>query len=409
MSANSIDVASRLLNRSAEILRRWEERVRAEIPASRTQSSPVLRDNFSQLLAEVARALCPTDQHPRMTAGLTPAEDHGSRRAMLAEYQIAEVFQEYRLLRKVILEVLDVPSPLSPTEREVIHDAMDQAVQEAVSQFAQVIQEVERALGDKARRTADELRIALARERHITEVLQRPLLLKIPEDVVQGLSLATIYEPARPEAEVGGDFYDVVPLVDGRVALVLGDTCGKGLVAAAHNTHIKDVLRAFLRESPPAPGPVLMRLNNVACDVFDADEDAGSRFVVLALLIVEPATGAASYSSAGAEPLLVIRSAGEAAVVERPGLPLGITRGTHYQDTKLCLAAGDTAVLVTDGITEARDGRELLGYPGMVQLAMSALKAPSLREASEAILSGAREFAHGKLSDDACLILARRK
>ena len=82
---------------------------------------------------------------------------------------------------------------------------------------------------------------------------------------------------------------------------------------------------------------------------------------------------------------------------------------TRYEGTPVRLEPGDTALLVTDGITEARHGSELLGYQGMVQLAQQGLHAPSLQEAGQAILDGARAFARGPLSDDACLILARRR
>jgi serine phosphatase RsbU (regulator of sigma subunit) len=260
-----------------------------------------------------------------------------------------------------------------------------------------------------------EQQAAYEREHRIAAILQRPLLLKVAEDAVAGLSLATFYEPARADAEVGGDFFDVVPLVGDGVALVVGDTCGKGLEAAVHNTHVKDVLRAFLRESPWRPGAILARLNNVVCDALETqDPDQDVRFVVLALLILETGTGRALYSSAGAEPLLVVRSDGTVEILERPGLPLGIERGVLYDETPVRLASGDTALLVTDGVTEARHGRELLGYPGMVQLATQALQASTLEESGQEILAGARAFAGGGLaggglSDDACLLLARRR
>ena len=406
---SSREVAARLIASAPEILRRWEQRVRAEVPASHAQEPLVLRNNLRQLLEEVAQSLAPHGELPILIAGLSLSEDHGSHRATLPEYHLSEVFLEYRLLRQVIVEVLDEAETLSAVLREQINDALERAVQDAVSQFARVQQDAERASGDVARRNVAELSIALERERRIAQLLQRPLLLQVAEDAVPGLSLATRYEPAHEEADVGGDFYDVVPLAGGRVALVLGDTCGKGLEAAVHNTHIKDVLRAFLRESPPAPGAILTRLNNVACDVLEGEAEEDYRFVVLALLIVDPASGECVYSSAGAESLLVVRADGRPQVVESPALPLGIERGVPYAEIPVRLELGDTALLVTDGITEARHAGELLGYPGMVQLALSSLQAPSLREAAEQILAGARAFADGNLSDDVCLILARRR
>lgn len=254
------------------------------------------------------------------------------------------------------------------------------------------------------------LQAAYERERRIAEVLQRPLLLRIREDAVPGLSVATFYEPALSEAEVGGDFFDVVPLTGGRVALVVGDTCGKGLEAAVHNSQIRDVLRAFLRESPCSAAAVMGRLNNVVCDSFEIiDQEPEFWFVALALLILDTNSGEASYVSAGAEPLLVVRTGGVTEAVEHPGLLLGVERNASYQERALRLEMGDTAVLVTDGITEARYRGEFLGGEGLAQLACGAVQAPTVTEAGQAILSGVHAFAAGGLRDDACLVLARRR
>jgi sigma-B regulation protein RsbU (phosphoserine phosphatase) len=130
---------------------------------------------------------------------------------------------------------------------------------------------------------------------------------------------------------------------------------------------------------------------------------------VVALLVVEPRTGDGVYVSAGAEPLLVVRAGGEAEAVERSALPLGVERVTRYAETPVHLEPGDTALRLTDGITEARTGGELLGYPRMVRLAQHSLRASSLQRAGETIVAGARAFARGPLSDDVCLLLARRR
>jgi serine phosphatase RsbU (regulator of sigma subunit) len=402
------DTAARLLRRAPEILHRWDRRVRREIPASRAQQPLVLRNNLEPLLIEVARVLSPNGQAHVTIEGLTLSQDHGGLRALLAEYSIGEMFLEYRLLRQTVLEVLDEEWSLPPEEREVITNALERAMQDAVSRFALVHQDAERERGDEARRMAAELRAAYERERRIAQVLQRPLLRQVAEDAVPGLSLATLYEPALGEAEVGGDFFDVFALPDGQVALLVGDACGKGVEAAAHNTHAKDVLRAFLREDPCHPGLVLTRLNHAVYDMLQTvDPPDLETFIVLALLVIDPLAGDGLFTSAGAEPLLVVRSSGAAEVVERAALALGMDQETLYSDTPVRLEPGDTAVLLTDGITEARNDGELLGYPRMMQLAQQSLQAPSLQEAGQAILDGARAFARGSLADDACLILAR--
>ena len=110
--------------------------MRREIPASRAQQPLVLQNNLGPLLTEVARALSPTGQAPVTIEGLTLSQDHGDHRALLAEYSMGEMFLEYRLLRQTVLTVLDEQHTLSPEEREVINDALERAIQEAVGHFA---------------------------------------------------------------------------------------------------------------------------------------------------------------------------------------------------------------------------------------------------------------------------------
>src|SRR4051794_27668375 len=106
-SSDYPETAALLIRQAPEILRRWDRRVGAEIPASRAQKPLVLRNNLGGLLIEVGRALSPTGQPPETIEGLNLSQDHGGHRAMLAEYSLAEVFLEYRLLRQTVLEVLD--------------------------------------------------------------------------------------------------------------------------------------------------------------------------------------------------------------------------------------------------------------------------------------------------------------
>jgi signal transduction histidine kinase len=167
--------ADRLIRQAPEIIRRWDRRVRAEIPASDKQPELVLQNNLASLLVEVARALHPSLEAHVMIAGLTLSEDHGSHRARLAEYSIGEVFVEYRMLRQTVLEVLDAERPLSPPEREVINNALEQAMQEAVGSFAMVQHDVERARGDAASAVATALQDADARKDQFLGMLAHEL------------------------------------------------------------------------------------------------------------------------------------------------------------------------------------------------------------------------------------------
>jgi len=250
---------------------------------------------------------------------------------------------------------------------------------------------------------------ALARERHITEVLQRPLMREVTEHAFPGLSVATLYKAALEEAQVGGDFFDAFALPHGKVALALADASGKGLAAAVRTLQAKDVLRAFAREYPQSPTDILSRLNNFVCDIYRFDDPRGESFLTLALAVLDPATGEGTLVSAGCEPPLVLRAGGAVEVLEASGLPLGVEREEPYTAVPFRLAPHDTLLMVTDGITEARRSGALLGYEGMIEIARDALtSATSLRQMGQNMLDRARSFAGGSLQDDACLLLARR-
>jgi CHASE3 domain sensor protein len=255
------------------------------------------------------------------------------------------------------------------------------------------------------------LEAAYEKQKRIAETLQRSLLIEPPSNTFGGLSIATFYEPAWDEAQVGGDFYDAFSLSDGRVALVVGDASGKGLTAAARTAETKYALRAYLREHGSAAG-ALGRLNDFLCHAQTLDKGVlePGTFVALSLALVDAATGETEYALAGVEPPVLLRSAGGAvAPAAHPGLPLGVEPGHVYESTFVVLAPGDVFFLATDGITEARRSRrEFLGYEGMVALAESVPPRASLAQVGQAVLEGARAFANGKLTDDACLLLVRR-
>jgi len=129
--------------------------------------------------------------------------------------------------------------------------------------------------------------------------------------------------------------------------------------------------------------------------------------VTRAVLVVHTARGVGSAAAAAAEAPLILRASGTAEPVAVRGGLLGLERDLEYPSIGFTLAPGDTAVLVTDGITEARHGRDFLDYEGLTRLAQAASDC-SPHEMGRAVLEGARAFAGGSLSDDACLLLVRR-
>ena len=271
------------------------------------------------------------------------------------------------------------------------------------------------------------------REKRIAETFQRSLLVSPRALRFPDLLVEPKYEAAWNEANVGGDFYDAFRLPDGRIALVVGDVSGKGLAAAVRTAEVRYALRALLSSQPAAsPAQTLGLLNAYLCQAHTDDDaplvDAAGdesgdefspRFIVAALVLLDPATGEAVVSLAGGEPPTVLRAAiatarEEAAPVCHKvtitGLPLGVVPNAVFDEERVTLAPGDILLLVTDGLTEARShSGEFLDDSGLLRLAAHAMKTSvSLSDMGTAILDGARAFADGALRDDACLLLARR-
>ncbi len=276
------------------------------------------------------------------------------------------------------------------------------------------------AMHEQLQAALAEVKAAYERERRIADTLQRSLMLEVPEDAFPGLSVATLYESALAEAEVGGDFFDIFALSKGRVAVAIADASGKGLAAAVRTIQLKDVLRAFTREYPHSTAAIVARLNDFLCNNqrFDLDHDEWDHcFSCLSLAIIDPESGDGALVTAGCEPALIVRANGASEILELCGIPLGIRCEELYAVNSFHLMPGDTLILVTDGITEARAPRSkappnlaFLEYEGMTALAKQGLAQPlpSLRDAGAVILNGARAFGGGALRDDACVVLVRR-
>jgi len=207
---------------------------------------------------------------------------------------------------------------------------------------------------------------------------------------------------------VGGDFFDAFSLDGQKVALVVGDVSGKGLLAAERTAEVKYALRAFLH-AYPAPEIALSHLNDFICETHRMDKDSGETFIILALAVMDTVTGETIFSSAGAEPTLILRLSGVAEQIHASAYPLGIEQNATYSSKSTTLEIGDIILMATDGITEARRGYAFMGIEGMAALAEKAGPATSLLEMTHAIYGGARDFADGGLHDDVCLLVARRE
>jgi serine phosphatase RsbU (regulator of sigma subunit)/anti-sigma regulatory factor (Ser/Thr protein kinase) len=213
--------------------------------------------------------------------------------------------------------------------------------------------ELGRVDADLFRLAADRIALSIQRaqlyerEHLIAQTFQRSLLPeRLPE--IPGLSVAARYLPAREEAKVGGDWYDVLELPGDSVGLVMGDVVSHGIRAASIMGQIRSAIRAYAldRESP---GGTLTKLNTV---VRGLDKRETATAVYFALDLVERTF---CFASAGHPPPLVIDPAGDARFLEEGrSVPLGAHAGTRYREAVVRLEPGSTIVLYTDGLVERR-------------------------------------------------------
>ncbi|MFD0204672.1 MULTISPECIES: PP2C family protein-serine/threonine phosphatase [Saccharothrix] len=199
----------------------------------------------------------------------------------------------------------------------------------------------------RARQEAERERDEIQR---LATTLQRTLLPPVLP-AVPGVETATHYHHASP-FEVGGDFYDLFPLADGRWGLFLGDVCGKGADAAAVTSLTRYTLRSAAVYDPD-PVAVLTNLNTV----LNQETATGFCTVAFGVLTVEPDRCTITLAAGGHPPGLLLRADGTVEYVELPGGQLiGILPDAHIATTTVHLTAGDTFVLYTDGLVEARTG-----------------------------------------------------
>jgi len=263
---------------------------------------------------------------------------------------------------------------------------------------------------DVTAQKSDDLALTLESERNrgIAEALQYSMLWQQPEKLFPGLTVAAFYEPAENDVLVGGDFFDAFRLPNGSVMLVVGDVTGKGLKAATRTVEATFALRAFAHDYA-SPTETVRRLNEFICDFHkDDDDDGGYSLIVLALAVVNPVTGAVQVVSAGAERPLILRGTGAVEEVEVSGLMLGVERKASYTSTDLVLEHGDTFILTTDGITEARQGNVFFGSDNLMDVSRHAAGVGTPHDTGKTILEAARKFSGGVLKDDVCLLLVQR-
>lgn len=207
----------------------------------------------------------------------------------------------------------------------------------------------------------------------------------------------------RPANTVGGDFYDILPLPDGRVILALGDVAGKGSPAALLMALLLAMMRTLVDEGLEGAA-LAARLN--AQMIKHAPR---SRFVTLFVATHDPATGDFVYVNAGQNPPLLKRCSGPYERLRTGGMALGMFEHATYSAGHVHLAPGDLVVMYSDGITEAEDS---LGQPfdeAGVQAIVDGGGWASAKELAWALFAAVEQHSeHRRLLDDLTILAARR-
>lgn len=215
--------------------------------------------------------------------------------------------------------------------------------------------------------------------------------------------IESAYHPALQEARVGGDFYDVFPLPDGRVALLMADVSGKGLKAAAQTGMLKSMLRLIAFEGSD-PAQALTRLNRALYHYTDQE-----LFVTAFYGVLSPDTGELRYANAGHDPPLFYRAGPRfCPALDTTGMALGMDVDSRYFSRRIDLERGDLLLLYTDGITEARRGEAFFGRERLEDLLVRFADSRPTRIV-RFLYREARAFAGGALHDDVALLCLKAR
>ena len=214
-----------------------------------------------------------------------------------------------------------------------------------------------------------------------------------------------IFASMEAAKDVGGDFYDFFRIDEDRIALVIGDVCGKGIPAALFMVLSQTIIRSKASQYTSA-AECMTEANHLL-----ASYSVESMFVTVFYVIYNTKTGQVTYCNAGHNPPHILRADG---TVERlpktKNVIVGVYDGVKYKEDTLQLEHGDTLVMFTDGVTEARNqAREEFGTERLNYM-LSGLANTNCRQMVETVKAGLATFVDGaEQHDDITMLVIKRK
>lgn len=258
---------------------------------------------------------------------------------------------------------------LGPRLSERDYSKDDRQLLEALARYAAPALRVGQLV--KQQETEARNRERIEQELRVAQLIQQQFLPKRLPDL-PGWQVSAVYKPART---VGGDFYDFIPLNDGRVMVVTGDVTDKGVPAAL----VMSSTHALLRETGPrmeSPGQVLARVNDLLCEDIPAH-----MFVTCLAMTIDPRTGRVELANAGHNLPFVRGVDGSVRELRATGMPLGLMPAMTYEQSEAVIDPGERVLLYSDGLTEQHNAAgEMFGFGRTESLVAQALTGEHLTD-----------------------------
>ena len=235
--------------------------------------------------------------------------------------------------------------------------------------------------------------------------------LEIARDIQQAMLPSGLYTApgvetvgmSRPANTVGGDFYDILPLDDGRLVITLGDVAGKGSPAALLMALLLAMLRTLVDEQLE-PAALITRLNVQVCR-----HAPGTRFITLFYGVFDPRSGSLIYVSAGHMPPLLLRGDGTCERLTDGGISLGMFEHSTYSTGHVVIQPEDLFAVYSDGITEAESPQGVPFDEIGLETALKASHHDALSAVGAAVVRAVEQHTDSrKFADDLTILLLRR-
>ena len=231
-------------------------------------------------------------------------------------------------------------------------------------------------------------------------ILPRTFDLKLPD-----ADNVNIYASMLAAKDVGGDFYDLFPIDDHRIAFTIADVSGKGVPAAIFMAVSRTLIKATGIQDKPT-NECMSTVNNILCD-----ESVGSMFVTVFYGIYDLQTGQITFTNAGHNPPYILKADGQVEVVKSPcNLVLGAVPDMPFSCDTMKLEPGDTLYMFTDGVTEAENKNHDQFGESRLEAALAECKGAESQHIVDTVNAKVKEFINGaSQSDDITQLVIRRK